>query len=196
MTGDFKMKSGFRFIAGALLAGLIAFSPARAQMSGQVQSTPMGSCQLSPVAATGLSACVRASFTGTGTGTTLAASAITGYIKPNDQLSGTGVPAGTYIVAQLTGSPGGAGNYQTSQPTTSSGASLTSGGIPNGANSISISAETANVRYTDDGTVLPTSSTGQQIIFGQQPFWYQGSLAGLSFISATGKVDVLFYKTP
>jgi hypothetical protein len=67
-------------------------------------------------------------FTATGTGTTLAVSAITGYLSVGDTISGTGVPAGTTIVAQLTGTTGAAGNYQTSVATTASAATVTSFG--------------------------------------------------------------------
>lgn len=69
---------------------------------------------------------IGASFTGTGSGTNLTASAVTGEIKPGDRINGTGVPAGTNIVSQSSGTPGGAGVYVTSAATTSSGASLTS----------------------------------------------------------------------
>lgn len=67
-----------------------------------------------------------ASFTGSGSGTTLTVSAVTGTIDVGDYVQGTGVPAGTTILSQLSGTPGGAGTYRTSDSTTSSGASLTS----------------------------------------------------------------------
>jgi hypothetical protein len=66
-----------------------------------------------------------ASFTGTGSGTNLTASAVTGTIGIGDLIAGSGVPAGTTILSQASGTPGGAGVYVTSHPTTSSGASLT-----------------------------------------------------------------------
>lgn len=68
-----------------------------------------------------------ASFTGTGSGTTLTASGVTGTIAAGETVLGTGVPANTTIVQQLTGTPGGAGTYETSNATTSSGNALTSG---------------------------------------------------------------------
>ncbi|MHC4043567.1 hypothetical protein [Bradyrhizobium sp. 23AC] len=64
-------------------------------------------------------------FTGTCTGTTLAASAITGALFKDDLVTGTGVAAGTYIVSQSTGTPGQAGNYTVSAACTSSANSLT-----------------------------------------------------------------------
>lgn len=66
-----------------------------------------------------------ATFTGTGSGTDLTASSVTGVIGIGDVVTGTGVPGGTTIVSQTSGTPGGAGVYVTSNATTSSGASLT-----------------------------------------------------------------------
>lgn len=71
-----------------------------------------------------VSAVSTASFTGVGSGTTLTASAVTGTICVGATVTGTGIPAGTIIVAQLTGLAGGAGNYQTSAATTVSGATV------------------------------------------------------------------------
>jgi hypothetical protein len=192
----FKM---FKKVMAAIVALAAIAMPARAQMSGQVSAVPLGYCQLATLtSATFLSSCVRATFTGTGTGTTLAVSAVTGYVKPGDTVTGTGVPAGTYVVAQLTGSAGGTGNYQTNQPTTSAAASLSSGGIPQGANSAVIRTETQAVRYTDDNTVAPTATTGQLLNTADPSFWYQGALANLQFIqaAASAKLNVTFYKTP
>lgn len=66
-----------------------------------------------------------ASFTGTGSGTSLTTSAVTGVIGIGDIVAGTGVPANTTIVSQTSGTPGGAGVYVTSNATTSAGAALT-----------------------------------------------------------------------
>jgi len=65
-----------------------------------------------------------ASFTGTGSGTNLTANAVTGVIKVGAVVSGTGVPANTFIVSQTSGTPGGAGVYVTSNATTSSSNAL------------------------------------------------------------------------
>lgn len=67
-----------------------------------------------------------ASFTGTGTGTDLAVTSVTGVIGIGDVIDGTGVPGGTTIVSQTSGTPGGAGTYVTSVATTASGAAITS----------------------------------------------------------------------
>jgi len=69
---------------------------------------------------------IGASFTGTGSGTNLTASVVTGVIAVGDVVVGTGVPGGTTILSQTSGPVGGAGVYVTSGATTSSGAALTS----------------------------------------------------------------------
>lgn len=70
-----------------------------------------------------------ASFTATGTGTSLVVTAVTGVIHPGNLqsalLAGTGVPGSTYIVSQSSGTTGGAGTYLTNNATTSSAAALT-----------------------------------------------------------------------
>ena len=67
-----------------------------------------------------------ASFTATGTGTSLVVTGVTGYISVGDTIAGTGVPSGTTIAAQVSGTAGGAGTYTTSGATTASSASITS----------------------------------------------------------------------
>lgn len=65
-----------------------------------------------------------ATFTGSGSGTNLTASAVTGTIAVGNLLVGTGVPGGTTIVSQSSGTPGGAGVYVTSNVTTASAAAI------------------------------------------------------------------------
>ena len=65
-----------------------------------------------------------ATFTGTGTGTSLVVTGVTGTILIGDVVIGIGVPTATTIVGQSSGTPGGAGTYVTSNPTTASTASL------------------------------------------------------------------------
>ncbi len=71
-----------------------------------------------------------ASFTGSIATTTLTVSAVSaGAIFPSMQLTGTGVTAGTRIVAQLTGTTGGAGTYTVSVSQTVSSTAIT-GDLP------------------------------------------------------------------
>jgi phage tail sheath gpL-like len=66
-----------------------------------------------------------ATGTGTAAGTNLTVSAVTGQIALGSNVVGTGVPPGTNIVSQTSGTPGGAGVYVTDTVTTATAASLT-----------------------------------------------------------------------
>jgi hypothetical protein len=68
-----------------------------------------------PVVATG---------TGTATGATLVMTAVTGTIVVGAEVSGLGVPNGTTILNQVSGTAGGAGTYTTDQATTAAAAAL------------------------------------------------------------------------
>lgn len=185
----------------AALAALILLWPALPALAqGTVPGqfvVPLGFCQqtLSGSVST-LATCTRGAFTGTGTGTSLVATSVTGVIKAGDAVAGTGVPAGTTIVGQVAGvgTPGGAGTYVTSAATTSSSASLTSGGIPAGARMAYITAVTANAVFRDDGGA-PTTTIGVIIASGGSLF-YTGALGSLQFIAASGSpvLNVAFYR--
>lgn len=209
-----------RWITAALIALAVTLTsafPTKAQtIGGGVPVQPLWYCQLSATnlsSAVGLSSCTAASFTGTGSGTTLTASSVTGSIEVGQTVAGTGVPTGTKIVSQLTGSggcvpgspgcaAGGAGTYSTSVATTSNSASLTSGGIPSNANMVVLQAEVANVRYRDDGGA-PTTAIGMFIIGSATAttadrIAYMGTLTALQFIAASGSplLDATFYRIP
>jgi hypothetical protein len=194
-----KFKTMFKAASIAIVASISWVCAALAQMQPGIAAVPLGTCQISAAtlaAATPLSSTVCASFTGTGSGTTLTTTSVTGAIKAGQTVTGTGVPAGTTIAVQLTGTTGGAGTYRTSAATTSSGASLTSGGIPPGANMALLQAEVANIRWRDDGAA-PTTAIGMLLIFGQIPMLYSGTLSNMQFIAASGSpiLDVSFYRT-
>jgi hypothetical protein len=71
-----------------------------------------------------------ASFTGSIATTTLTVSAVSaGTLSPSMQISGTGVTAGTRIVAQLTGTTGGTGTYTVSASQTVTSTAMT-GDLP------------------------------------------------------------------
>ncbi len=70
--------------------------------------------------------CTPAIFTATGSGTSLTVSAVSyGVITVGDTISGPGVPAGTILTTQVSGTTGGVGVYTTSIPTTASAATIT-----------------------------------------------------------------------
>ena len=98
-----------------------------------------------------------ATFTGTGSGTTLTVSAVAGAITVGDTVVGTGVPSNTTIVSQTSGTTGGAGVYVTSASTTASSSSLTAYEVMFGvtANQNSVSA------YIDQ---IPVVSAAQIVV--------------------------------
>lgn len=178
------------------LIGISGSALGQGAVPGQVM-VPLGYCQLSAsqlASSIGLASCTRAAFTATGSGTNLTTTSVTGIIFTGDTVAGSGVPAGTTIVSQTSGTTGGAGVYVTSVATTSSGASLTSGGIPARATMAYIQAETSGVRYRDDGGA-PSASVGSIIASGGSLF-YTGTLSALRFILASGSplVNVSFYR--
>ena len=81
------------------------------------------------------SAGVAGAATGSGSGTQLTISAMTsGSITIGATVTGTGVPVGTVIVSQQSGTTGQVGVYITNQATTASAAALTFAGPPGPAN--------------------------------------------------------------
>ena len=116
-----------------------------------------------------VTAITSATFTGLGSGTNLTASAVTGTIYPGYVISGTGVPVGTTILSQTSGTSGGAGVYVTSASTTSSGASITAVGtiMPGqfvyGANVLAGSLITAQLSGTTGSIGTYTVAVNQTI---------------------------------
>ncbi|MES2351897.1 MAG: hypothetical protein V4641_30360 [Pseudomonadota bacterium] len=99
---------------------------------------------------------IGSTFTATGSGTNLTTSAVTGLISVGDTISGTGVPVGTTIVSQTSGTTGGAGVYVTSVATTASAATVTSFG--NKLNITAVSSGTLEVGESVTGTGVPAGA--------------------------------------
>jgi len=164
---------------------LIGSMPALAQ-SGQ-REVPAGFCSLTSMSsAKGLSSCAMASFTGTGSGSNLTASAVTGLILPGEVVTGSGVPTGTLVLSQASGTPGGAGVYVTSAPTTSNSASLTANGPAFAVSYALICAYVQGVVWRDDG-VAPTGAPGSggNGIAANQCISYNGTFSAIQFIQQT-----------
>lgn len=207
---EFKVFKKFKMLGAVAAIGLAMWSGSLAlaqSIPGQAM-VPMGSCQLSASqlsAAVGLSKCTRASFTASAGSSSnlLVVTSVTGIIRIGDTLlTGTGITAGGTITGFVagTGTIGGAGTYTISNTNTTSSATVTTGGIPVGllgqpATMVALQAETASVRYRDDGGA-PTASLGSEVIFGQNPFLYTGTLSALQFIAASGSplLNVSFYR--
>jgi hypothetical protein len=100
---------------------------------------------------------IGATFTATGTGTSLAVTAVTGLISIGDTIAGTGVPAGTVILAQTAGTTGGAGTYTTSVATTAAAATVTSFG--NVVNVTAVATGVLSVGDAISGTGVPANAT-------------------------------------
>jgi hypothetical protein len=90
-------------------------------------SPPVGATATGSLGATTTST-VGATFTATGSGLNLTTTSVTGLISIGDTISGVGVPAGTTITGQVSGTTGGAGVYTTSVATTASAATVTAFG--------------------------------------------------------------------
>lgn len=102
-----------------------------------------------------------AAFTATGAGTNLTTSAVTGLISVGDVVAGTGVPVGTTIISQTSGTPGGAGIYVTSGATTAIAASLT------GTSTVLDVTVAASPTIAVGQTLAGTSVTGSPVITAQ-----------------------------
>lgn len=129
---DLSTATSFSSAAGIIETALIAAAPAAASVTGSIGG--------------GVTASAGAAFTGSGSGTNLTASAVTGVIHVGAAVAGTGVPSGTYIVSQTSGSAGGAGVYVTNHATTSSSDALTA------------SSNTLDVTAVASGTIQPTDA--------------------------------------
>jgi len=105
-----------------------------------------------------------ATFIGTGSGTNLVITNVSGTIVPGSAASatvvGSGIPANTYIVSQTNGTPGGAGTYVTNQATTASAAplSIQLGGIvvQNGGMNV-LGGLVSSGTFTCNGNVIARS---------------------------------------
>ena len=86
-------------------------------------------CAVAAPAGASVTASIGATFTATGTGTSLVVTSVTGRISIGDTVSGTGITAGTTILSQVSGIAGRAGTYQLSAANTASVATVTAFGI-------------------------------------------------------------------
>lgn len=205
MRVSFETKIKVAIAAAAVALFFVLPAPRHAGAQTTVPGlplVPLGNCQLSASqlgSSVGLASCVRASFTASaGTDPTqLVVTSVAGVILKGDTVTATGVTAGTTVTGQVSGTTGGAGTYQLSATNTASSASATSGGIPPGATMVYLQAETADVRWRDDGGA-PTGTIGNIVVHGAggQQF-YSGTLTAIRFILLTGGsplLDAAFYR--
>lgn len=89
--------------------------------------------------------------------TKLVVTSVTGLISVGDEISGTGITAGTLITAQDSGTPGGAGTYSLDQSNTASAATVTAFG-----SAVKITATTGLISIGDTisgGAGFPVGAT-------------------------------------
>ena len=193
------------FAAAALLCTTIT-----ALAQSNVGQIPLGFCSVSSMSAAKAltpANCPLATFTGTGSGNQVTASAVTGLISAGDNITGTGVPAGTIIAGQITPLfsgevTGGAGRYTTNNAVTSVAQTITAG--PGATVNYAVfCAYTQGIDYRDD-SVAPTGTPGtggQGIASGNCiPYNANSTLfpfpGNLQFIQQTGGaiLGASFYK--
>lgn len=104
-----------------------------------------------------VTASIGSTSTGTGSGTDLTLSSLTGYVSIGDVISGTGVPVGTTIVSQTSGTTGLAGVYVTSGATTASSATITTFGTV--LNVTAVGSGTLQPGDIISGTGIPSGAT-------------------------------------
>jgi hypothetical protein len=96
--------------------------------------------------------------------TNLTVTAVTGLISVGDTIAGTGVPTGTTIISQTSGTTGGAGVYVTSVATTASAATVTSFGTV--LNVSAVGSGTLEVGDAITGTGIPTGASIESQVSG------------------------------
>jgi hypothetical protein len=176
-----------RFNITIFAAAILIGSALSAFAQTGLREVPAGFCSLTSMSSSkGLSSCLMASFTGSGSGSNLTATAVSGMILPGEVAAGTGVPTGTLILSQTSGTPGGAGIYVTSSPTTSNSASLTANGPAFAVNYALICAYVQGVVWRDDG-VAPTGTPGSggNGLAANQCISYNGTFSAIQFIQQT-----------
>lgn len=113
-------------------------------------------CAVAAPAGASVTASIGATFTATGTGTSLVVTSVTGRISIGDKIAGTGVTAGTTIAAQVSGTAGGAGTYTTSAATTAAAATVTAFGTV--LNVTAVGSGVLEVGDAVSGTGIPSGA--------------------------------------
>lgn len=165
LTGTLALTvNGFALTAAAInLSTATSFSVAAAAIQAAL-TAPASASIVGSIGGT-VTASAGAVFTGAGsggTGATLTATATVGVIHAGALLSGgTGVPAGTYIIAQISGTVGGNGIYQVSHVVTGTGIAITAS-----SNVLDVTVAGSGTVQTGDvlsgtGVTVGTAVTGQ-----------------------------------
>jgi len=127
-----------------------------------------------------------ASFTGVITGNILTASSVTGTISVGNIIAGTGVAANTQILAQLSGTTGGAGTYAVSGNPTVASTSMTSTGqiVAGRANLTSSSVSNSTITITNQGLFTSGLTTANLVFTYSNSSGGTGTGSGITFAAS------------
>jgi len=91
-------------------------------------------------------------------------SAVTGVLSIGDSVAGTGIPVGTQIVSQISGTTGGAGVYELNEANTAAAATITTFGnvlvVSASTGLISVGDTTAGITGVPAGTTVTSQVSG------------------------------------
>jgi hypothetical protein len=182
-TGDFWVKNNGT--GAVLMNDPVYVSYADGSVANSLQTGAAYTASIGGV----VTGAIGASFTATGSSTNLTTSAQTGYLSVGDIVAGVGIPLGTTIVSQTSGTTGAAGVYVTSVATTAAAAACTST-----SKVLVVSAVTSGtVRPTDGvtgGTIIANTVVTAQLT-GTTGGVGNYSLSGAAQSSASGAVTAL-----
>lgn len=127
------LQSGYR----AIPLGLTG-TPSAGSLTAGVQTVTSATLSVDNVVAGDylIGASTSSAATSTISGTTLSAGTVTGSLAVGQILTGTGVAAGTTIVAQLTGTAGATGTYTVNIAQTVASTTITASGVASQVNSV------------------------------------------------------------
>lgn len=129
-----------------------------------------------------------ASFTGVIANGILTASSVTGTITVGNIITGTGVATGTQILAQLSGTAGGAGTYVVTKSVNVASASMASSGqiVAATANLTSTSVANSNITITNPGLFTNGLTTANLVFTYSNSSGGTGTGTGITFAGSFG----------
>lgn len=124
-----------------------------------------------------------ASFTGVISGGILTASSVTGTIYIGNLIKGTGVAANTQVLAQLSGTAGGAGTYAVSTTAAAASTTMTSTGqiVAGVASLTSTAVANSNITLTNVGLFTSGLTTGNLVFTYSNSTGGTGGGSGITF---------------
>lgn len=146
--------------------------------TGDVTFAAAGAPTTTSAATTAIAAGTAATGTGTIQGNVLTISGVTNTIYPGAVVTGTGVASGTTVVAQLSGTPGGAGTYAVNIPSQS----VASTAITVTPYVMTVGGAVTGPAITT-GAVIQSSGTATGVVIGAA---VTAQITATTFVVATG----------